>query len=360
VARWHLLTGEAPGSGGVGDYSAVLAGALGAAGETVSLSVERRPSALDAALGPPAPGRRLLFQYAPQAWGARGMNLGVCRWLVRRTLSGDDVRVMFHEPFYPFGLERPWRNLLAAVNRRMARLLLRAASRAYVSTAAWVPLLRPLAPPALAFRVLPIPSTVPFLDDPGAVRALRARLAADGRPLVVHFGTGGELIRPLLAAALGRLSERRPDARVLLLGRGGAEAAARRGAYRSGMAIAATGELSARELSLHLQAADVAVQPYPDGADTRRTTLMACLSCGLPTVTTRGPFTAVEVADAVAATVPASQPALLGDAAADLLDAQRAGAPPRPGADALRRATRALYQERFAVERSVERLLEDG
>ena len=73
---------------------------------------------------------------------------------------------MFHEPFYPFGWQRPQRNMLAAVNRWMARLLLRASTRAYVSIQAWEKLLRPLAPPGLEFTLLPIPSTIPFVDHP--------------------------------------------------------------------------------------------------------------------------------------------------------------------------------------------------
>ncbi|HEX5871370.1 MAG TPA: glycosyltransferase, partial [Longimicrobium sp.] len=242
---WHLLTGEyPPEGGGIADYTALLARALADAGRRVHVWTPARvePSGADrvtvhgmegfsgaalARLGAeldrfPAP-RRLLVQYAPQAWGIRGLNVPFCRWVLARRQAGDDVRVMFHEPFFPFGWQRPQRNLLAGVNRWMARLLLRAsAPRAYVSIAAWEKLLRPLAPPGLEFTTLPIPSTIPFADDPENVRIIRDAMTEGGKhPLFVHFGTYGGLIAPMLETAIVALVARRPDARVLLLGAGG-------------------------------------------------------------------------------------------------------------------------------------------
>ncbi|HEV3048760.1 MAG TPA: hypothetical protein VGX50_00540, partial [Longimicrobium sp.] len=311
---WHLLNGDR--GGGIAGYSALLAAALADAGREVHqwvrgphswppglgitnhefgdawpASLRRMGDALDRLAAP----RLLLVQYAPQAWGMKGMNLPFCRWVLSRREKGDDVRVMFHEPFFPFGWQRPQRNVLAAVNRSMARLLLRASTRAYVSIGAWEELLRPLAPPGLAFTVLPIPSTIPFVELDPFERGLRREevAGAPDRPVFVHFGTYGEMIAPMLSAALQALAARRPDARIALLGRGGP-------AYADGLraadarfrdALYAPGALGDEEVSLCLQIADVAIQPYPDGADTRRTTLMACLANGVPTVTTRGRLT---------------------------------------------------------------------
>lgn len=344
---WHLLTGEAPGAGGIGDYTAVLADGLRAAGDGARVWAERDPRALGAALDRcPAP-RRLLFQYAPQAWGARGMNLAVCRWLATRRRAGDEVRVVFHEPFFPFGWQRPRRNLLALVNRVMARTLLRASSRAYVSTAAWEPLLRPLAPAGLPIDTLPIPSTIPFVSDPAAVARLRAELSMDGaRRVVAHFGTYGEAIAGMLEEALGGL-HRRPEVRILLLGRGGAEFAARLRTRNPSLDVVAPGELDARGVSIHLQASDAAIQPYPDGVDTRRTTVMACLANGVPTATTRGRLTD---------DVWSGAPVRFSGSAEGLAEAVGAGAVASIGRTEVRR----FYDRHFAVERAVERIRGDA
>ena len=181
----HLVTGEFPPQpGGVGDYTDRLSHALAGAGCEVYVwapaprggGAHVHPRAvggfgrtgllvLDRFLDDfPAP-RTLLVQYAPQAYGMRGMNLGFCRWVLGRRRLGDDVRVMFHEPFHPFVLRRPWRNALAVAHRAMAALLLRAARVAYVSTPAWERLLRPWAPARLGpMPWLPIPATIPLLS----------------------------------------------------------------------------------------------------------------------------------------------------------------------------------------------------
>ncbi len=312
---WHILTGEyPPGGGGIGEYTELLAHALAAEGPRVHVwapadaSNERRvevhPAGFDrAGLGRmdagldrfPAP-RTLLVQYAPQAFGRRGMNVRFCRWVLSRARRGDRVRVMFHEPFVRFSLARPQRNVLAAATRVMAALLLRAASAAYVSTPAWERLLRPLAPRTLEpMRWLPIPSTVPRVDDPEGVAVLRARLGANrpGVHVVGHFGTYGGMIAPLLEPALLAVLAPPSSSVALLLGDGGPAFAERLRRVDPSLEgrIHAPGRLSREALSVHLQACDVAVQPYPDGVSARRTTAMAPLANGVPVVSNAGLFT---------------------------------------------------------------------
>jgi glycosyltransferase involved in cell wall biosynthesis len=371
---WHLLTGEyPPQGGGIADYTALLARALADAGRDAhvwtparaeptsesGVTVHRMDGFSGAALarlgaelnqfGPP---RRLLVQYAPQAWGMKGMNVPFCRWLLARRQSGDDVRVMFHEPFFPFGWQRPQRNLLAAVNRWMARLLLRASTRAYVSISAWETLLRPVAPRGLEFTLLPIPSTIPFVNDPARVAELRQRLSEGGRrPVFAHFGTYGAMIAPMLLQGMADLAAFYPRACFLLLGAGGPAFAERlRGeeANFSEAVVTAPGRLPADQVSLHLQAADVALQPYPDGADTRRTSLMACLANGVPTVTTRGRFTGMSLSQAPIARYLRTVPEQLASLAMELM------ANPAPRAE-----LRAYYRGHFAIEHTVARLLAD-
>jgi glycosyltransferase involved in cell wall biosynthesis len=55
--------------------------------------------------------------------------------------------------------------------------------------------------------------------------------------------------------------------------------------------LVASGRASAHDVSVHLQACDVLVQPYPDGVTTRRTSVMAGLANGCAVVTTDGKLT---------------------------------------------------------------------
>ena len=369
---WHLLTGEyPPDRGGIGDYTRLLARALADRGQDVHVwtpsvraDVEADGVAVHAmgGVGPaslrrlgngldrhPAP-RRLLVQYAPQAWRMRGMNVPFARWLLARRRAGDDVRVMFHEPFFPFGWQRPQRNLLAAVNRVMAATLLRASTRAYVSTAAWKPLLKPLGARDLRITTLPIPSTIPRVDAPGHVAALRRELAADG-PLIAHFGTYGEGIAQLLVPALRAVAVRRPDARILLLGNGGPSFATRLRTHVPQDSLIAPGYLEPEEVSVHLQAADAAIQPYPDGVDTRRTTLMACLANGVPTITTGGRFTDATWRKSPLTCGDPAGPAELGG---ELLDGVLA-----KDRAVLGQSHREFYERHLSMEESVKSLLED-
>jgi glycosyltransferase involved in cell wall biosynthesis len=373
---WHLLTGEyPPAGGGVGEYTQLLAAALVREGCEVHVwapadaaregRVEVHPlpgfgraglRALDAGLGAFAAPRTLLVQYAPQAFGARGMNLPFCRWVLRRAHRGDDVRVTFHEPFVPFSLRHPQWNVLAAAHRAMAALLLRAARRAYVSTPAWERRLRPWAPRALGpMPWLPVPSTVPRVDDPEAVAVLRASLGANrpGVHVVGHFGTYGRMIAPLLEPALLALLSPPAASVALLLGDGGPEFAARleRAVPALRGRLFAPGRLPRERISIHLQACDVAVQPYPDGVSARRTTVMAPLANGVAVVTTAGFLTEAVWRGGPVALVPAGDPGALAAAALDLLD----DTPRRSGAGA---AGREFYERNFSMRRTLGTLLE--
>lgn len=372
---WHLVTGEyPPGGGGVGEYTRELALALAAerlevhvwapaAAERIG-GVEVHPvadflrgglRALDSALSR-APGpRRLLVQYAPQAFGRRGMNVAFCRWVLRRARAGDEVRVVFHEPYLRFGIRRPQRNLIAAVNRVMAALLLRAAAVAYVSTPSWERLLRRWAPARLGrMRWLPIPSTVPCVDDPEAVAVLRARLGANapGVRIVGHFGTYGGLITPLLEPVL--LAALAPPSRsvALLLGDGGPAFAERLVAAAPWLRgrLVAPGRLPGGRLSAHLQACDVLVQPYPDGVTSRRTTMMAALANGVPAVTTAGENTEPTWIEGGVPLVPAGDASAMAAAVLDLLD-------DRARQRRLSRDERALYERHFSIRHTIELLL---
>jgi glycosyltransferase involved in cell wall biosynthesis len=169
--------------------------------------------------------------------------------------------------------------------------------------------------------------------------------------VVGHFGTYSPLITDLLGPALRALMKRRADVRVLLLGTGGERW---RGDWAGDHAdrVIATGSLPADEVAEHLRACDLVIQPYPDGASSRRTSLMAALANGVPAVTTLGSSSEPVWSGGAVAAVPVGDPDRLAGRTLELLD--------QPGRRAeLGAAGRRTYEEQFAVERTVAVLLGD-
>jgi glycosyltransferase involved in cell wall biosynthesis len=310
---WHLVTCEFPPRvGGVADFSRILAKALAATStvhvwapapatdEIGATIVHQLPggfaltrlASLNRALDSYAAPRRLFVQWVPHGYGYKSLNLPFCLWVRHRSRRGDDVHLMVHEPFLPFDLRRIRQNVGALVHRVMLRILLGAASRVWVSTPSFDDDVRGVAPRAMTTTWLPVPSPVPRVVAPDAVRRLRTELAGRA-PVVGHFGTCHALIEPLLSRVFEQLAAARPDLRFVLAGRDSDAFAARLVASgrMPGDAIVASGERSADEVSRLIQCCDVFVQPYHDGVSTRRTTLMALLEHGAAIVTAAGPRT---------------------------------------------------------------------
>jgi glycosyltransferase involved in cell wall biosynthesis len=372
--RWHLVAGEYPPScGGVGDYTAQLASALAAHGDEIHVwapGAEPQGSgdafavhALPDHFGPASEQRLadawsrdrgiVLLEYVPNALGAGGRNLRFCRWLVAERRTGIDIRVMFHEPYFYFSLRRPWRNVLAIVQRRMAAALIRASARVYYSSESWSRYLDPYGAPADA-ATLPIPSTVPGDADPSVIAAFRHRFGGAAVPVVGHLGTFGSDIADQLVPVAIALQALRRDVRLALIGRRSEEFRLRLIERLPNAAphIVATGRLEAHEVAAALRACDVLVQPYPDGVTTRRTTAMAGLRNGVATITTDGFLTErVWRETAAAALVPALDASRAADAAARLLS--NAAARAQQGARG-----RSAYDQRFSMEHTVARLRE--
>jgi hypothetical protein len=367
VTTWHVITGEYPPQrGGVSDYTRQLACGLVEAGDRVEvwappcttlaetgredprITVHRLPDSfgfrslwrLERALNRTGGPHRILVQYVPRSFGLNGGNIAFCLWV--RSRRRDSTWVMFHEVmFQAEGDRRVRRQVLAAVNRWMATLVAGATERAFVSIPGWRAMLDRRLPPDATVTWLPVPSTVPVIHDSAGTARIRARYV-DGQSLVGHFGTYGSMVGALLDRTLLELAAI-SDCRVLLLGDGSTEACQRMTSNHVSLVgrLSAAGRLSPDDLSRHIAACDVMLQPYPDGVSTRRTSAMVALSHGRPLVTTAGRLTEPLWAETGAGVlVPADDcHALAVAAAAMLFDPSRREAVGRRGA--------ALYQARF-------------
>jgi hypothetical protein len=119
------------------------------------------------------------------------------------------------------------------------------------------------------------------------------RYTPPGGSLVGHFGTFGKSTTEMLKSVLLCLLCRRTELSALLIGRGSVAFAAELVREYPNLAqrVWGTDGLEPGALSIHLQACDVFLQLYPDGASTRRGSLMATLAHGKPVVTNRGRHT---------------------------------------------------------------------
>ena len=374
---WHIISPEyPPQDGGVADYTRLVARELVARGDRVhvwtsaaaqvglaeaGVEIHRLPGrfgpralvALGHRLEAAGPGQ-ILVQYVPQGFGMKGMNLPLCLWLLARRRAG--VSVMFHEVAVAVVWRQPLRHsVIGIVNRAMAFAITRAARRCFVATPHWETLLRPFAPAGIAITWLPVPSNVPVVDDPAGVRAIRKTLMVEGSMILGHFGTAREdWIAERLAVVVLPLLRERPGVAFLLLGRDSLELRARllAGAPELRDRIQASGPLGSSDLSRHLSACDVMLQPYGDGVSTRRTSVMAALAHRRPVLTTTGFVTEPlweQTASVALAAVDdaAAMSALL----ARLMD--DAGQRARLGA-----AAGALYAQRFDIAHTIAALRE--
>lgn len=370
TTTWHMITPEfPPGTGGVSGYAEQIASGLRLEGDVVHvwcptadgppvLWIHRQPKwlgprslkelgrQLDEFPGP----RRLLVQWLPHGYGFRTMNLPFCIWLWSRARRGDIVEIVAHEAFLRFR-EGNWKQDCAAfVHRLMTIILLRAAERVWMSTPAWEPMWRPYCfGRQISFIWLPIPSNIPVAGRREDVSAVRQRYAPAGQTILGHFGTYGQHIGGILQQVLPPLLRGRPDKIFLLLGRDG-DAFQRDFIARwpeLAHQVFAPGTLQTAEVSSHLSACSLLLQPYPDGVTTRRTSVMAGMAHGVPVVTTSGELTeALWIESGAVAMTPA------GEWGQFVQEAERLLASP-DNLDWVGRRGRELYTERFETSKSI-------
>jgi glycosyltransferase involved in cell wall biosynthesis len=378
----HLITPEYPPQpGGVGDYTKLVAEGLAAAGEEVHvwcpfLSGEGHEHAGVVVHGElrgatprglrylgeqldrfPAP-RRILVQWVPHGYGYRSMNLPFCFWLWNRSRRyGDRVDIMAHECFLSFG-EGSWRQDAAAlVHRLMTVILLRGVEWAWLSIPKWEGLLQPYKlGRQIQFQWLPVPSNIPVASDPAAIRNIRERYAREGALLIGHFGTYHRPVASVLEPILLNMKSRLAGKTILLMGMDSQD-------FRSALIrkdpefenhIQATGPLSPDELSCHLSACDLLIQPYPYGVSTRRGSFMAGLSHGKAILTTSGHLTEPLWQDSNAVGL-----APYGDVAAFAKLVEELCADPGQRAR-MAVAARKLYLERFDISHTIAALQASG
>ncbi|MBA3672047.1 MAG: glycosyltransferase family 4 protein [Gemmatimonadaceae bacterium] len=319
--QWCMITCEYPPMlGGVSDHSFLLARELARVGDTVEVwappgvstppgipgvTVHVLPSLfgldslrlLRARLRELPAATRVLVQYVPTSFGWRMINLPFALFLYSQRRRGLDV--YFHEVGFAIGRHQSMRrNVAGLVHVVMNWLTVRAASRVFVAIPEWATRLRRLGIRAPTHdRVvtwIPVPSNVPDRADMARVRALRDDLLISGvRHVVGHFGTYGRYFMGVLPPAVSRILDEGADRVVLLIGRESDRCRAAVLEERPDLAarVVATAGLGPSEVSAHIAACDVMLQPYDDGVSARRGSLMAALALGRAVISNHGAST---------------------------------------------------------------------
>jgi glycosyltransferase involved in cell wall biosynthesis len=273
----------------------------------------------------PSP-RRLLVQWVPHGYGRRSMNVEFCRWIASRN---DDIDLMVHEPCLAFWEGGPGHNVAAVVHRFMLALLLRKASRVWMSTPAWEPRLRPyLFGRKIPFEWAPVPSNIPVVPH-----------GPDADYPIGYFGQYDAAGIRVLMQILDII----PD-RIALIGRG----AERVPMHERTIAI---GETDTGRISRAIASCRVMCHHYIDGVTGRRTTAMASLAHGKAIATVEGRLTEPLWRESCAVALsPTGDPAALAANIQKLLRDHDARA-------ALGRAAEKLYREHFSLDHTIRQLL---
>lgn len=381
---WCILCGEYPPKlGGVGDYSSLVAEGLLKRQQSVfvftpqstrtststiaydaqyptnqqaSISVDwlndgftlRGLRELGVKLNMIPDQRVLLIQYTPQSFGYKSLNLFFAFWIVWRSwMYRDDIRIMFHEFAFPFKIFPLKHCLLAIVHRCMGWLLLRVANKVYVSTVAWVKLVRTYGPRSIQPIWAPVPSNVPEV-----ARVVNPQKNSHSI-LLGHFGTYGSLVLSLLDPIIEQLLLEEECIELLLIGNGGQ--------YRTQLLekypawetrVTTTGELEIEKIGFEIAQCKAMIQPYGDGINSRRGSAMAALCNHVPVITNRSFHTDEiwndsNVCFAISDDIEATIKGIL-----DFISSQdRCESVAAKGYE--------LYQTYFAIERTIEKLLND-
>jgi glycosyltransferase involved in cell wall biosynthesis len=312
---WCFITPEYPPTvGGVADYTRLIATHLAQAGQLVTVLAPSRGEpprdeglAVEPVLGKfgpigfwrgsrvldslPRP-RRLFLQWVPHGYGFKSMNLLLVLWLWWRVVvRRDQLWIMAHEPFLAFGHSFKQR-IAAYVHRVMVWVLLRLASRVFAGNRLWIQSLSPWCPKRLQVEWLPVPSTLPLVQDVKAIERSRGKVS-ESEVLVGHFGTFGAHTREVLGEPLRLVLEKLPKAHALLLGKNGDRFLSewvKDYPHLQGR-VTAPGAQDLDRLSVGISACDVMLQAYGGGVSTRNTSLMAILQHGKPVVATYGHVT---------------------------------------------------------------------
>ena len=236
----------------------------------------------------------ILVHFVPQLYGWYGSKPFFVLLLMILRIKGSRIITVAHEFSVPFGPSLKLM-LLASIHQLFLRVILKASRRIVLTTQDRFDLFKQRFPRRKAdFHKIPIGCTIPVTPiDDAKKQHMRRRLGIRAEELVVStFSSVVGLDRKLLAKLFNWFICEGWPIRILLIGKGG-EALQRKLAHDPAILerIVVTGPVSSEAVSEYLSLSDLYVVFYNGGASTRRTSLMAPLAHGTPSISNRGALT---------------------------------------------------------------------
>jgi glycosyltransferase involved in cell wall biosynthesis len=327
---------------GIRDYTTQLSEALTSRGAEVSIELLERNHIPQRVVDADA----LIVQYNPFAYG----RWGVAPWLPSRVQRLKHRRrrpliaIMVHEPYMPLS---DWRAALMGGWQRIQMLALRsAADITFVSIEPWLDTVRRWGPRGGVYHI-PVGSTLPDMRS-HRNEARREFGVGDATTVLAAFGTGHpSRLMGHVGAAAAALYQAGHQVALFNLGAG----APLPEGVPPGVRVETPGHLEPSAVARLLSAADLFTAPFIDGVSSRRTTFIAALQHGIPTVATLGSLTDVFIREAAACRLlPSAERASFAAAVVELAEDPHER-------DNLARRARLLYEQRFAWPVLADRVL---
>jgi glycosyltransferase involved in cell wall biosynthesis len=236
----------------------------------------------------------ILVQYVPQLYGLKGGNPFFSFLLHALKRKGYDIVTVAHEFSSPLGW-MPKKFLLGTAHRIILRSVVNASNKIISTTPFCLNLLKQrFNEKRSAFHYIPVGSTIMPADvDEQNKAVIRSELGWTSENFVV--ATFGNMIGygfDLLQGFLTWFANENPLSRFLFLGK---QSDLLKQRFDSNRAIqlrsVATGEISEEQITQFLSISNLYAVFYPDGASTRRTSLMAGLAHGMPIISNCGILT---------------------------------------------------------------------
>ncbi len=234
----------------------------------------------------------LVVQWVPQLYGRGGITLALPLTLALLAFRGTKIHLMVHETWVNF-TSLPL--FFMGVMQRLAMVILvKSSQRIGVSIDAWTSMLRAWFPKQRdQIQTIPAFSNIPYLaDTEGALTArLNANIPPNATVLGVFSLSGSGKAYSFIETAWEKILDSNEQVFLVVIGASVDDAKRYLPRLINDHRCRFTGFLQAEEVSHWLQSIDLLLAPFTDGVSSRRGSVLAAISHGVPVVTTRGRLT---------------------------------------------------------------------